>query len=101
MKTEYEDGLRTVYQNKCSVRDDTAFLWGGYNIQSFFEITSGQLLKKDSLFLHGNFDNLIPVTRQLFFRSKKRMVDGKTDDLTNFIKSQLEVVRAIFFYPYP
>lgn len=100
MKTEYEDGLRTVYQIN-AVSEMTLHFYGGYNIQSFFEITSGQLLKMDSLFLHGNFDNLIPVTRQLFFRSKKRMVDGKTDDLTNFIKSQLEVVRAIFFYPYP
>lgn len=36
MKTEYEDGLRIVYQNKCSVRDDTAFLWGGVQYPILF-----------------------------------------------------------------
>ena len=43
----------------------------------------------------------LSIVHQFFFVFQKRMVDGKSGNLLDFGKGQLEAVRALFFDPHP
>ena len=60
---------------------------------------SAQLLKSNLLRFYRDFDHLIAVFFQLLLIGQKGMVDGKSGNLLDLGKGQLEAVRAVFLNP--